>query len=417
MGQKDHIKNDIHFMRLLIAGGEDNVRTFIRKGLQEEGAEVFEISAYDDLLSMVRQTDPDVILIIEWDEKDIVRDAIGKIKSDPEARDIQVVLCSKIDSVELKVNWLEAGADDYITQPFAFSEILARIKSLVRAKERTSEMKVAVQLLTEELKNRNLTTEKQGDSVIIRSIEFPPEYYQAGVSLITYFGTVLRNKYPDKQAKVRIIQEGLKVVLVIETDAGGKETVEVMLSEYGEVLSGKVPIESFLDDPLQVLALKNKLDISQLEIRQAYQLLEYQRGSSEKRIASLESEVSWLRHFVGKVLEQSDSVTKALAGITAGLVDSNLRGVIASLRTIEDSHHNLKEEIALLVERLSKANPSEDDAATIEHILMAIKAKEPTIFDQLVDTFHDFSVGFSSSIWATIFLKAIEMLPKHGGIF
>ncbi|MBB1423478.1 hypothetical protein H5200_16320 [Pseudoalteromonas sp. SG43-7] len=68
--------------------------------------------------------------------------------------------------------------------------------------------------------------------VINRSIEFPPEFHSAGIGILSYFGTVLREKYPDQEAKVKIEQDGHMVRMVIETEDGNKEIIEKALQEY-----------------------------------------------------------------------------------------------------------------------------------------------------------------------------------------
>lgn len=65
--------------------------------------------------------------------------------------------------------------------------------------------------------------------VINRSIEFPPEFHSAGIGILSYFGTVLREKYPDQEAKVKIEQDGHMVRMVIETEDGNKEIIEKAL--------------------------------------------------------------------------------------------------------------------------------------------------------------------------------------------
>ena len=51
---------------------------------------------------------------------------------------------------------------------------------------------------------------------IIRSIEFQPQHKEAGMSILGYFGTVLRNKYKDMDVSVAIKQAGLRVTMIIE---------------------------------------------------------------------------------------------------------------------------------------------------------------------------------------------------------
>lgn len=121
--------------------------------------------------------------------------------------------------------------------------------------------------------------------LINRSIEFPQEYHQAGLGILSYFGTVLREKYPDHNCKVRIEQDGLRVRLVIESENGDKEVIEKALQEYELVVRGETPPESFFENKARVLDLKNELRIAQVRIESQRDLIAYQGDE----IASLRS--------------------------------------------------------------------------------------------------------------------------------
>jgi hypothetical protein len=111
--------------------------------------------------------------------------------------------------------------------------------------------------------------------VINRSIEFPPAYHQAGLGILAYFGTVLREKYPDHNATVRIEQDGLRVRLVIESENGDKEVIEKALQEYELVVLGETQPEEFFSSKAKVLELKNELRIAQVRIETQKDLIAY----------------------------------------------------------------------------------------------------------------------------------------------
>ncbi|MDO8945953.1 MAG: hypothetical protein Q7U88_02210 [Desulfocapsaceae bacterium] len=112
--------------------------------------------------------------------------------------------------------------------------------------------------------------------VINRSIEFPPEYHQAGLGILNYFGSVLREKYPDHKAKVKIEQDGLKVRLIIESENGDREIIEKALQEYEMVVRGEVPPETLFKSKAKVLELKSELRIAQVRIEGQRDIIEYQ---------------------------------------------------------------------------------------------------------------------------------------------
>jgi len=136
-----------------------------------------------------------------------------------------------------------------------------------------------------------------------RSIEFPPEYWQAGTSILSYFSHVLNVKYPSQKIKVRIEQEGLNLRMVIETPTGEREKIEKTLEEYGLVVTGKIQPESFLSDPFEVMALKNKLEVAHLELRQTRTLLDFTRDNYQQRIESNEVQISKLYSIIENGLQ------------------------------------------------------------------------------------------------------------------
>lgn len=111
-----------------------------------------------------------------------------------------------------------------------------------------------------------------------RSIEFPTEYHQAGLGILNYFGTVLREKYSNQNAKVKIEQDGLTVRLVIESENGSKEVIEQALHEYELVVSGQANPNDFYDSPIKVLELKNQLRVFQFQIESQRDVIALQHG-------------------------------------------------------------------------------------------------------------------------------------------
>lgn len=113
--------------------------------------------------------------------------------------------------------------------------------------------------------------------VINRSIEFPPEFRQAGLGILNYFGEVVREKYPNEHAKIRIEQDGLTVRMIVEAEDGSRDVIEKALAEYELVITGQKPPEFLFDDRAKVLELRNELRIAQTRIESQKDLLEYQK--------------------------------------------------------------------------------------------------------------------------------------------
>jgi DNA-binding response OmpR family regulator len=83
------------------------------------------------------------------------REITKTLKNDPNYKDISIIMLSALDDVKDKVAGFEAGVDDYITKPFNFTEVLARINAVLRNRALFDQIKVRETrlALAEELNN------------------------------------------------------------------------------------------------------------------------------------------------------------------------------------------------------------------------------------------------------------------------
>jgi heavy metal response regulator len=117
-------------MRLLVVEDEKKVAGFIKKGLEEEGYAVDLAGDGKTGLEMALDRVHDLIVLdIQLPKMDglSVLDALRREKVA-----IPVLLLTVRATIEDKVLGLDAGADDYLTKPFAFQELVARVRALLR---------------------------------------------------------------------------------------------------------------------------------------------------------------------------------------------------------------------------------------------------------------------------------------------
>jgi heavy metal response regulator len=129
-------------VRILIVEDEKKVAGFIKKGLEEETYAVDVAYDGEEGFHLASMNDYDMI-ILDWmlpkmDGLEVLSRLRDKKVSTP------ILLLTAKDAVDDKVTGLNKGADDYLTKPFAFSELLARIRSLLRRgqAETQTELKV-----------------------------------------------------------------------------------------------------------------------------------------------------------------------------------------------------------------------------------------------------------------------------------
>ena len=121
-------------MRVLVVEDEEKIAQFLRKGLTEKGYSVEAVADADRALERLEGGEYDLVIL------DLLlpgsRDGI-ELCREIRTRGIpaKVLMLTARDSVENKIEGLDAGADDYLVKPFSFRELLARLRALTRRTE------------------------------------------------------------------------------------------------------------------------------------------------------------------------------------------------------------------------------------------------------------------------------------------
>jgi two-component system, OmpR family, response regulator len=117
-------------MRALVVEDELKMAALLRRGLTEEGYAADIARTGDDALSMARAAPYDVIVL------DVMLPGRNGFAVCRELREAgvwaPVLMLTARDAVEDRVEGLDSGADDYLTKPFSFAELLARLRALAR---------------------------------------------------------------------------------------------------------------------------------------------------------------------------------------------------------------------------------------------------------------------------------------------
>jgi two-component system, OmpR family, response regulator len=156
-------------MRLLLIEDDPLVSTYVARGLTEAGHVCDQLENGQDGLFQATREDYDVIvadrMLPELDGLSMVRALRAAGKRTP------ILFLTAVGGVNDRVEGLEAGADDYLVKPFAFSELLARVNALAR-RPPAQEVQTVLKVADLELDLVRRTANRGGQSLDLLPKEF-----------------------------------------------------------------------------------------------------------------------------------------------------------------------------------------------------------------------------------------------------
>ena len=156
-------------MRILLVEDDVKIASFVEKGLQAAGYAVDHAPDGEAGLHLALTEPYDVavvdVMLPKLDGLSLIEELRRKKINTP------VIILSAKDSVDDRVKGLQTGSDDYVTKPFAFSELLARVQALIRRAGGLSEpTRLAVGNLAMNLLSREVI--REGRRIELQPIEF-----------------------------------------------------------------------------------------------------------------------------------------------------------------------------------------------------------------------------------------------------
>lgn len=155
-------------VRILIVEDETGIASFTKRGLEEEAYAVDLATDGEEALGWIASYNYDLIVM------DIMLPGLDGIALCRKTREIgiktPVLMLTAKDSVDDRVEGLDAGADDYLVKPFAFKELLARLRALLRRRHNEKNNKLVVADLELDLLSRR--TIRQGKEIELTNREF-----------------------------------------------------------------------------------------------------------------------------------------------------------------------------------------------------------------------------------------------------
>jgi two-component system, OmpR family, response regulator MprA len=123
-------------LKVLVIDDEDNIIELIRLGLRYEKFHVEVASNGEQGLTLAQRISPDLVIL------DVMMPGIDglevcrRLRSNPTTKDVAILMLTAKDEVGDRILGLQTGADDYLTKPFDFYELLERIRAILRRQSR-----------------------------------------------------------------------------------------------------------------------------------------------------------------------------------------------------------------------------------------------------------------------------------------
>ena len=136
MAQADSWQTNQDKQKVLVIDDEENIIEFIRLGLRYEGFHVESASDGEQGVTAAQRINPDLVIL------DVMMPGIDglevcrRLRDNPTTHDVPILMLTAKDEVKDRIIGLKTGADDYLTKPFDFDELLERIRAILRRQNR-----------------------------------------------------------------------------------------------------------------------------------------------------------------------------------------------------------------------------------------------------------------------------------------
>jgi DNA-binding response OmpR family regulator len=234
-------------MRILLVEDDAGVRRFVAKGLREQAYAVDTVNTGEEALYQAEMNAYDLIIL------DVMIPALDGFEVCRRIREgggrMPILMLTARDAVEDRVSGLDRGADDYLTKPFEFRELLARLRALLRRSAEVRPPKLAVGELVLDTAGQSAT--REGRTIALTHKEYAlleylvrnagrvvsraeiaehvwDESFDPFSNLIEVYINRLRRKVdPDGSAELLQTRRGSGYVLRASNDRGGTARARV----------------------------------------------------------------------------------------------------------------------------------------------------------------------------------------------
>jgi two-component system phosphate regulon response regulator PhoB len=117
---------------VMIVEDEEALSTLLQYNLDKEGYKIVAVSDGEEAAMMIREVTPDLVLL-DWMLPGLSGiELCRRLRGRPETRNLPIIMITARGEEADRIRGLDMGADDYITKPFSMTELLARIRAVMR---------------------------------------------------------------------------------------------------------------------------------------------------------------------------------------------------------------------------------------------------------------------------------------------
>lgn len=176
---------------ILIVDDEKSIRSFLRVSMETQGYKCMDTDHGASALMLAISNNPDIV-ILDLGLPDM--DGVEVIKKIREVSQMPIIIISARGHDREKIEALDAGADDYLTKPFSVPELLARIRVILRHKDKNN-MPCEMEESTYTIKDLVIDTNKHRIWLNNKEVRLTPNEYKVLVLLAQNRGKVLTHRY------------------------------------------------------------------------------------------------------------------------------------------------------------------------------------------------------------------------------
>ncbi|ESP95058.1 hypothetical protein [Pseudoalteromonas luteoviolacea] len=258
-------------------------------------------------------------------------------------------------------------------------------------------------------------------SYIEETFEFPDAYYQAGASVLSYFGDVLKQTAPDIDTKVLLEQNGNEIVITITLPVEHRKLIDSIYSNFKKILARETTIDSLFNaNSVNALRLIQKLELAELEVKQTNRAFLMQGKTIDRqekvidtlvrRIESLEELFASSNKGHKEIINNCQSTIHAMVEKEERLLTAQIHQNEKTLDSLITSLESSSDIQLLLIDLKETLETNTLSPKKAEEVATLICKQSPSTSKSLIDLMENSIYGASGNLLFTALQEAVKAI-------